>query len=55
MATPRTPWLQLEPPGLGTQPFGDIGPDDPGYDGPIQIHGRGFGDDKTIWTEASNT
>ena len=53
MPTPRTEWIQLEPPGFGEpQPFGDVSYGDPGWDGPIQIHSRGFGDPSTHWKEA---
>ena len=55
MPTPKTDWIRLEPPEYSLQPFGDPSTTDPGYDATIQIHGRGFGGPKTIWTEASST
>lgn len=50
MPTPPTEWKQLEPPGMGTQPFNDPASDDPLYDKSRQIHGRGFGDSPTVWS-----
>ena len=54
MATPRTDWIQLEPPEFALQPFGDPSVDDAGYDPTIQIHGRGFGGPSTLWKKASD-